>query len=104
MSTTGTEKKCNRQHQQPDTSCPTGHIQYLTYFEGVFFDGFDDVFEEHFRCECIAVVNNRLAISPIPTVQFHTATALHQCSAWTENLCENTPALFTSQEGLKLLF
>lgn len=63
--------------------------QYLTYFEGVLFDGFDDVSENHFGCECVAVVNNRLSISPIPTVQLYTATALHQCSARKENLHEN---------------
>ncbi len=67
--------------------------RHLTYFEGVVFDGFDDVSEEHFGCECVAVINNRLAVSPIPTVQFHAAAALHQCSAWKENLCENLGSL-----------
>lgn len=78
----------------------TSHVIYLTYFEGVIFDGFYDVFEEHFGCECVAVVNNRLAVSPVPAVQFHTATALHQRSAGLENLHENLrttgimPAIF----------
>lgn len=93
-------------------SSPTGVI-YVTYFEGVVFDSFDDISEEHFGCECVAVVNNRLAVRAIPTVQFHTATALHQCSARKKSLHENlrttgiTPVLFHNAEmsqGTSLAF
>lgn len=51
------------------------------YFEGVVFDSLDDVSEEHFGCEGIAVINDRLPVSTVPTVQLHTAAALHQRSA-----------------------
>lgn len=60
---------------------PVPQVRYLTYLEGKVFDGFDDVSEEHLGCKCVAMVNDRLAVSPIPTVEFHTATALHQGSA-----------------------
>lgn len=72
-----------------NTVNPAPQVMYVTYFEGVVLDGFDDVSEEHFGCERVAVVNDRLAVSAIPAVQFHTATALHQCSARQESLHEN---------------
>lgn len=39
-----------------------------SHFEGVVFDGFDDVSEEHFGRDCVAVVDDRLAVGPIPAV------------------------------------
>lgn len=60
--------------------------EYLTYFEGVVFDGFDNIFEEHFGCERMAMVNNRFSISPVPTVQLHASATLHQRSASKENI------------------
>lgn len=40
----------------------------LSHFEGVVFYGFDDVSEKHFGCDCVAVVDNWLAVGPIPAV------------------------------------
>lgn len=39
-----------------------------SHFEGVVFDGFDDVSEEHFGGDCVAVVDDRLTVGPIPAV------------------------------------
>lgn len=58
---------------------------HLTYSEGVVFNGFDNVSEEHFGGESVAVVNNRLSVSAVPTVQLHTATTLHQSPARKED-------------------
>lgn len=40
----------------------------VSHFESEVFDGFDDVSEEHFGRDCVAVVDNRLAVGPIPAV------------------------------------
>ena len=48
------------------------------YFEGVVFDGLDDISEEHFGCEGVAMVDDGLPARPVPTVELHAATALHQ--------------------------
>ena len=51
-----------------------------THFEGVLFNGLDDVFEEDLGRERVAVVDDGLSVGSVPAVQLHTATALHQCS------------------------
>lgn len=53
----------------------------LSHFEGVVFDGFDDVPEEHFGGDGVTMVDNRLAVGPVPAVELHAAAALHQRSA-----------------------
>lgn len=50
---------------------------YQTHLKGILLDGFDHIFEEDLRSECVAVVDHWLICS-VPAIQLHTATALHQ--------------------------
>ena len=45
-------------------------------FEGVVADRDDDVAEEDFRRERMAVVNDGFAVVTVPTVEFHAAATL----------------------------
>ena len=51
---------------------------YLTHLKGIVLDGLDRIFEEDLGGECVAVVDHRLIVWSIPTVQLHTAAALQQ--------------------------
>lgn len=70
-----------------DTSHASGKVfLHLTHFEGVIFNGFDDIFEEHFGCEGVAVINDRLSIASVPAVELDTPATLHQRSVRRENI------------------
>lgn len=56
------------------THCYVTH----THLKRILLDGFDRIFEEDLRGECVAVVNHRLIVRSIPAVQLYTAAALQQ--------------------------
>lgn len=51
--------------QEPAPRRP-GHSLVLD--EGIFVDGFDDIFEKNLGGQSVAMVHNRLPIRPIPAV------------------------------------
>lgn len=55
-------------HERGPQQCWGKKKQLLSHFEGVVFDGFDDVVEEHFGRDCVAVVDYGLAVWPVPAV------------------------------------
>lgn len=58
----------NEDLKQPQNTVMRGKKTRLSHFEGVVFDGFDDVSKEHLGRDCVAVVDDRLAVGPIPAV------------------------------------
>lgn len=50
----------------------------ITHSEPIFFDCWNDIFEEDFWGQCVAVIHNRLPVTAVPAVHLYTAAASFQ--------------------------
>lgn len=60
--------------------CNSGKPANQPNFKCIFFQCWNDVFEENLGCQGVTVVHDGLPIVPVPAVHLHTATASLQCS------------------------
>lgn len=55
-------------HHLPQEPAPRRPGHSLVLDEGIFVDGFDDIFEKDLGGQSVAMVHNRLPVRPVPAV------------------------------------